>query len=183
MNLVLIGYRGAGKSEAAQRAGELLRRAVVTMDRELERRFGCTISEYVAAHGWEAFRGEEAALVRELSARDRLIIDTGGGVVEREENVAALRANGRLIWLTADPSVIAERLSGATDRPSLSGEQSFLEEISEVLERRRPLYNAAADAIIDTDHREPYDIAREVVSVWRALNEDAAPGAGSQRNH
>ncbi len=182
MNLVLIGYRGSGKSAVARQAAERLRRALVTMDTELERRLGATISDYVAAHGWPAFRAAETALARELGARDRLVIDTGGGVVERKENVSALRTNGKLVWLTAEPDVIAERLRSATDRPSLSGDQTFIEEIGEILERRLPLYRAAADAVIATDDRNLSAIVDDVVAAWKTLIQDAAGEEGPKPN-
>ena len=61
--------------------------------------------------------------------------------------------NGRLIWLTASVETIATRIGGDTQRPSLTGTKSHVEEIREVLSERAPKYQAAADLTIATDNR------------------------------
>jgi len=81
MNLVLIGYRGTGKSTLADRLHEELHLPVYHMDELLEERFGEKIASYVEKHGWDSFREEEQCLTEELSAMDAVIIDCGGGVV------------------------------------------------------------------------------------------------------
>jgi shikimate kinase len=48
-------------------------------------------------------------------------------------------------------------------RPSLSGTKSFVEEIEEILEIRRPHYQAAADVIIPTDNETAESIANQIV--------------------
>ncbi len=76
----------------------------------------------------------------------------------RDENVAALKANGITVWLTADISTIASRIRRDRQRPSLSGTKTFVEEIEEILKTREPKYKAAADYVIPTDHSSPYQI-------------------------
>ena len=58
----------------------------------------------------------ETEVARDLSAKDNLIIDTGGGVIERPENIIALRKKGALFWLTASVDVIVSRICGDTQR-------------------------------------------------------------------
>jgi shikimate kinase len=58
-----------------------------------------------------------------------------------------------LFWLTASVETIASRIGGDTQRPSLTGKKSFVEEIQEVLAERTPKYQAAADHILPTDGR------------------------------
>ena len=154
MNIVLIGYRGVGKSTVARMLGERLPGwTVVSTDAEVVARAKRLISEIVKEFGWDYFRDLESAVCRDVAAGDRQIIDTGGGVILRPENVAALKRNGRLFWLTAEVPTIHARIGGDTQRPSLTGTKSFLEEIGEVLEARRQQYQAAADAIVQTDNQ------------------------------
>ena len=154
MNIVLIGYRGVGKSTVARMLGERLPGwTVVSTDAEVVARAKRLISEIVKEFGWDYFRDLESAVCRDVAAGDRQIIDTGGGVILRPENVAALKRNGRLFWLTAEVPTIHARIGGDTQRPSLTGTKSFLEEIAEVLEARRQQYQAAADAIVQTDNQ------------------------------
>ncbi len=162
MNLVLIGYRGTGKSSVASLVGERLGRPVVSLDQRLVERAGRSIPEFVAAHGWPAFRDLEQAICAECGRREGLVLDCGGGVVEREANIQALRSNGRVIWLQAEVPTIVERIRQGTERPSLTGHQSFVEEVTEVLARRTPLYRAAADLAVATDARSVAEIADEV---------------------
>jgi shikimate kinase len=178
VNVVLIGYRGTGKSTVARLLAEMLGRRVFTTDAEIVRRVGCPIPEFVAREGWDRFREVEAEVCREAGSLDGWIIDAGGGVVVRPENVEALRATGRVVWLTAHPDTLAARIGHCTQRPSLTGRKSFLEEIEEVLEERRPLYRSAAHLTVDTDNRTPKEVAEEIAELLRELgNGDQGPGS------
>ncbi|MBI4560048.1 MAG: shikimate kinase [Candidatus Hydrogenedentes bacterium] len=165
MNVVLIGYRGTGKSTVARLLAEQTGRRLVSTDEEIVRRVGCSIADYVNRHGWERFRDVESEVAREVGALDDTVIDAGGGIILRPENVAALKTKGPLIWLRAEPATIANRIKDSADRPSLTGAKTFLEEIAEVLETRTPLYQAAADLTIDTDNRSPEEVACEIVRI------------------
>jgi len=167
VNLVLVGYRGTGKSAIAQRLAVLLARRAVSLDEEIVRAAGMPITAIVAARGWSHFRALEEAACREYGGQDGLIIDCGGGVVEREANVASLRAQGRVFWLRATPGTIVGRIGRDQSRPSLTGTRSFTEEVEEVLSRRTPLYERAAHDIIDTDGRSLDDLADTIARRFR----------------
>lgn len=167
MNIVLIGYRGAGKSHVGRILAERLSFPYISIDRAIEVRAGMSIPEIVEKYGWPAFRDRESLEVREISGWDNIIIDTGGGVVERQENVDHLRENGCLFWLKASVTTIVKRIEGGANRPALTAGKSFTEEVAEVLERREPLYRAAAMYEIDTDEREPAELAAEIILCWQ----------------
>ena len=162
MNLVLIGYRGTGKSAIARKLALLLDRTAVSLDQEIVRLAGMPIPEIVAAHGWSHFRDLEESICREFGAQDGIVIDCGGGVVEREANFASLRNGGKVFWLRATPTTIVGRIGGDNARPSLTGSKSFTEEVEEVLARRTPLYERLAHAVIDTDGRSIDDLASAI---------------------
>lgn len=168
MNIVLIGYRGTGKSVVGQLVAAELGLECVAMDAEIVARAGCSIADIVAQHGWPHFRDLEAALAAELAGRDNLVIDTGGGIIERSENMAALGATGLVVWLQARVATIVGRIAGDTARPSLTGAKSFTEEVAEVLLRRTPLYQQAAHHAIVTDPLTPEQIAAQVLALWRS---------------
>lgn len=168
MNIVLIGYRGTGKSSVGKLLAERSGRTLVSTDAEVVRRAGQSIPEIVAQHGWDRFRDLESEVCRDLAGRDGLIIDTGGGVILRQENVDRLKANGILIWLTAEVPTISRRISGDTQRPSLTGTKSFIEEIEEVLRERTPKYRAAADHTIATDDKSPVEVVEAIQAIIRA---------------
>jgi shikimate kinase len=153
MNIVLIGYRGTGKSSVGKLLAERSGRELISTDAEIVRRAGGSIPDIVARHGWDHFRDLESDVCRDLAGKDQLIIDTGGGAILRQANVDRLKANGLLFWLTAEVATISRRIGGDTQRPSLTGAKSFVEEIEEVLRERTPAYRAAADHVIATDSR------------------------------
>jgi shikimate kinase len=168
VNLVLIGYRGTGKSAVARRLAALLGRRLVSLDEEIVRGAGMTIPAIVAAHGWSHFRDLEEAACLAVAAQDGLVIDCGGGVVERERNLASLRAGGRVFWLRATPATIVGRIGGDPSRPSLTGTKSFTQEVEEVLERRTPLYERMSHVGIDTDGRTIEELAATIARGFRA---------------
>jgi len=167
VNIVLIGYRGTGKSHVGRLLAEKLSFPYVSIDKAIVSRAGMSITEIVNQFGWPGFRDREALEVREISVWDSIVIDTGGGVVERPENIELLRDNGCLIWLKASVATIVSRIEGGSDRPALTDGKSFTEEVTEVLERRIPLYRNAAMHEIDTDELSPEEIAEQIVMLWQ----------------
>ena len=164
MNVVLIGYRGTGKSTVGKTVAARLSRSLLSTDAEIVRLAGQTIPEIVEHHGWEYFRDLESQVCQKLAGRDGLVIDTGGGIILRSNNVAVLKETGMLFWLTASVETITGRIGGDTQRPSLTGSKSFVDEIQEVLRERTPKYQAAAHHIIETDGRSLTQVADEILA-------------------
>ena len=169
MNVVLVGYRGTGKSSVARCLAHELGLRVVSLDAELQRRAGQSIPEIVQAVGWPGFRDLEEETVRAFAAQDGQVIDCGGGVIEREANFSPLRAAGPVIWLKASVPTVVARIQGDNQRPSLTGTQSFTDEVAEVLQRRTPLYRRLAHHEVDTDGRTIEAIAAEIRQLVREL--------------
>ncbi len=163
MNLVLIGYRGTGKSTVGKVLARKLGRTVVSTDAEIVKRAQLSVPDIVKQFGWDHFRDLESAVCRDFAAQDKLIIDTGGGAILRAENVEALRRTGTLVWLTAAVDTITRRIGGDTQRPSLTGTKSFTEEICDVLTERTPKYQAAAHHVISTDGLSTADVAERIL--------------------
>jgi shikimate kinase len=165
MNIVLIGYRGTGKSTVGRQLAARLGRALVSTDAEIVKRAQRTIPEIVGQEGWEYFRDLESEICSEIASRDQLVVDTGGGAILRAQNVEALKANGTVFWLTASVETIARRIGSGNQRPSLTGTKSFVDEIQDVLRERTPKYQAAADHIIVTDGRSPHQLLETVLAL------------------
>ncbi len=166
MNLVLIGYRGTGKTAIAQLLAERLGMKCVSMDAEIVRQTGLKIPELVEKHGWEYFRDREARVARKVAQMDNVIVDTGGGVIERYENTEALRTNALIFWLKASTDVIVSRIASGTERPALTEGKTFTQEVAHVLAQRIPKYAAAAHFEINTDNQSPEQIAAYIAKIW-----------------
>ena len=133
----------------------------VDADKAFEERYGRSIRLIFAEEGEAGFREKEAAVLEQLCGCRNQIVATGGGVVLAAANRDRLRAAGRVIWLTADAQTLWRRLQVDTTtperRPPLAG--GGLVEIQQLLEMRRPLYQACADLSVDTT-----DVSAEVVA-------------------
>ncbi len=169
MNLILIGYRGTGKSVVARILEEKLGMETISMDARIVEKAGMSIPEIVEKYGWNRFREMETEVAKELAGRENIIIDTGGGVIERLENIEALKADGAIFWLKASPKVIESRIQTSVDRPALIEGKTFLEEIEEVLERRTSKYKASAHHEIDTDEISTKEVADLILEIFLKL--------------
>ena len=99
MNIVLIGYRGTGKTAVGKALSRQLGWPFHDADIFLEKKMGRTISEMVAKNGWTFFRAREKETIRELSALQQSVIATGGGAVMDKDNVDCLANNGFFVLL------------------------------------------------------------------------------------
>ena len=96
--------------------------------------------------------------MEKLSALSGAVIATGGGCLLRAENTAALKRDGKLVFLRTTPETLIRRVEGNSERPLLKGVAS--EKINELDKTRQPIYEKAADIIVDTDGLSPDEIAR-----------------------
>ncbi len=170
MNIVLIGYRGTGKSVVAEILSETLRMQSIGMDAEIVKKAGLSIPEIVEKYGWDKFRSIETEVALHVSQLDNVVADTGGGVIERSENIEAMKKNGIIFWLKASVDVIVSRIESGTERPALIEGKTFTEEVAEVLEKRISKYSGAAQYVINTDHMAPGQVADRVIEIWENVS-------------
>jgi shikimate kinase len=170
MNIVLIGYRGAGKSTVGANLASRAGMDFVDTDDLVEKHQGASIREIVASSGWDHFRAVEKKIIGEVSQKDNLIIAPGGGAVLDPENVRSLKENGLIIWLKADREILCQRIERDSrtvgSRPTLTG-KGAVEEFGEVMAIRNPLYERAADAKIDTAGLNVEEVVEAVLSTIR----------------
>jgi shikimate kinase len=165
MNIVLIGYRGTGKTVVGELLAERLGMTYMGMDAQIVKKAGMSIPEIVEKSGWPGFRDLESQVARELAGLDNLIIDTGGGVIERPENIEVLQTNARIFWLKASVDAIVSRIQDDTQRPALTAGKTFTQEVAEVLEQRTPKYKNSAHHGIDTDPLTPEQVAEKIIQL------------------
>lgn len=160
-NVFLIGLMGAGKSTIGRHLAELLKMDFVDADHEIERRTGAGIPLIFEIEGEAGFRKREAAVIDELTQRSGVVLATGGGAILSEANRAAMRTRGKVVYLQADLDTLFERTRRDRHRPLLQSPDPRAR-LATLLEVRAPLYLQEADLIVDTDHRGPVSVAREI---------------------
>jgi shikimate kinase len=176
--LSLVGARATGKSSVGRLLAEALERPFADTDTVIVRLAGgLAISEIFARWGEPHFRDLEAQALGLVMREPGKVVATGGGAVLRDSNRALLKRYGWVVWLTADPAVLAGRLAADADalrhRPALTS-AGPLRELAAVLETRAPFYRHVADAVIDTTARSIPETAALVRAAWLA----AQPSGG-----
>lgn len=165
-SIFLIGYRGTGKTTVACELAKLLGCDWTDSDVVVQSRAGKPVAEIFANEGEPFFRDLEQAVVAELAAGPLQVVALGGGAVVREASQRAI-AGHHVVWLTASPAVLAERLTtdeaSAALRPSLTG-AGLTEEIEQVLAERTPIYRKCATLEVGTEGRPPRAIAEEILA-------------------
>jgi len=148
-NIVLIGFMGSGKSMISRELGKRLRTDVIATDALAEAKEGMSIHEIFKSKGEVYFRDLETGIIKDISLKQGIIIDCGGGVILRKENLQHLKTNGIVFYLQATPEVIYQRIKHETHRPLLKVPDP-LGCIKELYNQRLPLYNQA-DHVIDAN--------------------------------
>lgn len=171
-NVVLIGFMGTGKTAVGRRLAKTLHKEFVDTDKEVEKATGMTVAQVFARYGETRFRSEENLVISRVAARENCVIAAGGGVVLRQENIEALRANGVVICLTADPEVIHERVKRRNTRPLLQKDKSR-GRIEELLQERDGLYEVA-DFYIDTTNLDLDEVERQIINCLGGHNAQTA---------
>lgn len=161
-HIFLIGFMGAGKSTVARALVRRLHCPLVEMDEEIVKEQGRTINEIFDKYGEDRFRDIESQFILDLGNRKTSVVSCGGGVVVRPENTQYMRKSGKVVYLQASPQTVYERVKGSSSRPILNGHMN-VEYIAQLMEKRRSLYEAAADFTIITDYKNAEEIAGEIV--------------------
>ena len=168
--LVLVGYRGTGKSTVGQIVANRLNLRFLDADLEIEARAGRSISRIFTELGEPEFRDWEDRTLRDLTVNHPgSILATGGGAVVRPANRRILADHGFVVWLRAEPAELARRLEAdhraGAERPSLTG-AGTIAEIACVLDARCAFYAEVADVAVETSGQDPEQIAEKILALW-----------------
>ena len=161
-NIFLIGFMGAGKSTVARELVEKLGFPLIEMDEQIVKEQGMPIRAIFETKGEAYFRDLETKLIRSLGGQEPTVVSCGGGVAMRQENVDSMKESGKVVFLTATPQTIYGRVKDSSDRPILNGHMN-VDYIAGLMEKRRPMYEKAADIVVATDGKTKEEIAGEIV--------------------
>lgn len=169
-NIVLIGYRGAGKTTVGRELARLAGVRFVDSDETISRQAGCTIAEVFAREGEAGFRRRERQVIESItrgreSPGQRTVLAVGGGAILDPRNVANLRAFGVVVWLRVDMGELAQRIAAdpatGDQRPRLAEGRD--EAGVHAPPEREVLYAASSDCIVDAGKKTPSDVARTIL--------------------
>ncbi len=171
MNIVLIGYRGSGKSVVGRLLSQRLGCSLFSVDRMIVESVGMPIPKFVKSQGWPEFRKIESKLVQKICREENdIVIDCGGGVVLDNRNVELLKQKGKMVLLKASFSTILKRIQKDSNRPPLTNGLSFEDEQKKIIEEREEKYLQAADFVCDTTHKRPHETVQEIIGYFKRNN-------------
>ena len=153
-NIVLIGMPTAGKTTLSKLLASSLNYNLLSMDASIEEKEGISIPDIFSMHGEEYFRSVESEIALEASKMEKTVIDCGGGVVLKEENMDVLRRTGVVVWLDRD----VDLLFPSDDRPLSKSP----EEIKKLYDQRKDLYRKYSDIVV-SNNDEIEDTLNEIV--------------------
>ncbi|KAI4863699.1 Pentafunctional AroM protein [Hypoxylon rubiginosum] len=156
-SIFVIGMRGAGKTTTGRWMANILGRAFIDLDHELERRAGMTIPQIIneSGRGWEGFRSDELNLLKDVMKNQSKghVFSCGGGIVETPEAQELLvsyhRNGGVVVSVNRDVEQMVEYLTRDKTRPA------YTEEIRGVYERRKPLFQECSNYEYHSPHLDP----------------------------
>jgi shikimate kinase len=165
MKVILIGYRASGKSTAGMLLSSRLKIPFTDTDLLLEENSGMPVKKIVALKGWDYFRARERETIQTLKQKGAGVIATGGGVVLQGENVTLLRQMGVIVWLNAPVQDIVNRLKedaqAEAKRPQFT-DGDLVQETADVLKQRIPLYENAANFVVETKGKNVPQVTEEI---------------------
>ncbi|KOS24597.1 shikimate kinase [Bacillus anthracis] len=158
-SIYITGFLGSGKTTIGKALSKELHMDVVDTDQKIEEKQGKVIRDIFAEEGEMAFREYESVMLCSSLPVFNVIITTGGGIVEREENRKWMKENGTVVYLYCDPHVIAERLREDTTRPLF--QKKDIDVFVTQFESRRAYYEEA-HIHIDTTNKSVKQIMNEL---------------------
>ncbi len=166
-NIILIGMMGAGKSTVGKILNNLLKDySFVDVDSKIEEDEGISIPEIFQRYTEIGFRRIESLTIEEICESSNLIISTGGGAFEDENNRNVLLNSGKVFYLYADYQTLYDRIKTEGHRPMLECDNP-IKVFQDLLDKRDKNYRKA-DYIIDTSSLTAELAAKEIL---RRVNE------------
>ena len=163
-NIVLCGFMGSGKSVTGKALANCLNAEFIDMDAYIEKTENMSVSEIFEKFGENHFRNLEAKASATLGTFENKVIACGGGTVVNPENTMALKQNGELFYLSVAPETVINRLKTDNTRPLLAKNKENA--VNSLLNSRAPIYEAAADHIIDAN-KSVTEVVEQILKIVR----------------
>jgi len=162
--IILVGMMGAGKTTTGRLLADRLDWPYLDSDEQVVAETGRTVPELFAERGEAGFRAEEERVLTDALSGDRpVVVSAAGGVVLSPANRDLLAHSGTVVWLRADPGVLAGRVGDGVGRPLLDDDPAAA--LSALYEVRRPFYQSVAHVVVDVDHLAPGEVVERILAV------------------
>ena len=166
-NIFLIGPMGSGKTSVGKIVAKALAKEFHDTDQEIEANTGVDISYVFDVEGETGFRNREEKLVAVITQKKNIVLATGGGAIESENNRRCLASNGFVIYLETSLENQVLRAKPSRQRPLLQ-DVDPKKKLQELMQKRKSLYESIADTIVKTEGHNPHSLAKQVIENFDA---------------
>ncbi len=161
-SITLVGLMGSGKSTLGKLIASRAFLPFVDLDELIVKQAGKKIPQIFHDEGEDSFRALESECLAHCLESDQQVLATGGGAVLSPTNRTLMRDKSRVIWLDANPEILAARISGDGNRPLLNGVDP-LSKVLELTAQRNALYREIADLKIDTGSLSDQEAVAKII--------------------
>jgi len=160
-NLTLIGMAGSGKSTTGEYIADVLGWGFIDTDQLMQEEMGRSLQEILEEYGDDGFIRLEGAQVLKHAHVEHTVISPGGSVVYSFDAMNILQTISTIVYLAADPETIMHRIDIATRGiVGLHGDNFY-----DLYQERSALFTRFADHTIDTKHKSPEAVAKEILAL------------------
>lgn len=164
LNIVLVGFMGAGKTTIGRRTASKLGIDFYDTDEYIKKCEKMPVGEIIKKKGKKYFEGAQRFAVQNIIDNRNCLISTGGNTVCDEYNKELLKRNSLTVWLRASAETVYENTKNSRNkRPEIAG--ATLEEIKKLVEEKEQFYKDC-DIVIDVDEKDINDIADQIAEEY-----------------
>lgn len=169
MNIILCGLQHCGKTNAGKRLALELGYPFIDTDQLIETAYTTITAknkncrQICFEHGESFFRQLEKQQIQYLKHTKNSIISCGGGSLCMKENVEMFKSLGNMIYLKIPTEIIWERII-THGIPSYLDSNDPKASFFAIAASRLPIYEAAADIIIEVNLLSPEHISAKILA-------------------
>ncbi len=167
MNIVLIGFKGVGKTTLGKKVAKRLQWSFIDMDDLVQQEYERLHLKREATHvihqklQEKGFRNLELKALESLKVGQQTVLATGGGTPLNTRSAQKLREWGRIFYLEGPKKAIKEMLLQnriPTFLDANDPESSF----EKMYQIRKPLYEALADETFQVDWKNEQELIDQI---------------------
>ena len=160
--VALVGMMGSGKTIIGRKLARELELAFVDSDARIVETAGISIAEIFEIAGEDRFRALERDAIHDAVEEGPMILSTGGGAICAPDTAQLLRERTIVVWLSAAPETLLERIGSVGSRPLLHGDDPL--GTLRRLAREREIDYGKAHITVKTDRLSAWSTTSAVLS-------------------